>query len=1247
MLDKYEYKLRAEEIIRLAGRKNYEAAARLAFDIRWEKVKNIQMLCTVSEIYEKIGKYDESKDVLLLAYNRTPNGKTIVYRLTELSIAMKDYDEAKDFYHEYIQLAPGDSNALLLKYKLYKGMGSSLETLIAILEEFKSIDYQEEWILELARLYHKAGDREKCVEICNEIDLWFSSGPSVIQALELKKMYEPLTPLQERKLLNREKEMPQEPIREERKSRARKAHKKTVADHDKEHTRELIQSFGNKTEAPVQGEEPSVEQPQQENPVAAAIIKMAREKRQEKEMKPNFSVLPKKDVVKSDTDQFSFELPEGVGDVGLLDLEKKEIVQEKNLEPEQEAFEHILPQKQIKPKTVQEPEIKPEEMPAETEQEQKPEETDEAPEDIVFMDETADEPEKTESAVEEDKPRGLFGKMISRLTMEDDEMDDDFNDDYIDDEPVKEDEMVTRGLTGQYEKVVIDDDDDESDPLNARLTGRFPPVVEESEDSYEYIYADEDENEEYESMDDEDDDDEEEDVVESKSNKRFRFFRNTMEDDEMSEDVEDEEEIQAGEEPVVPLSYAAKYDTLNLQKELAKSIQQLMDATEKETVDSTFENVKKLVEESHIPELSETMRFKAVRGSMLNSVARNQAKKLQEAKDIEDVISDRAANMPDEDKVLAADATVRQVESRPKPVAELAIKLKPSEEDERIPIEQLLTQEDDGQLTLFMPEEKHEEAQIEGQMNMEDVLKEWEKQELLSESDKEKRALEEARKNALEQTQGIMTEIMGLLKDVIPKIGSIKDGEQKMSDLAHSLEKVQKSLPQSQGIVEAAQDSRVAASAIEAACAEAVEELERMEKAGQEHLQNGAKESDFAGKDIQTDSRSVYPEEEQVPEEGENAGISEEEDMDTLLTEEEIARTTQIPYEEEIPMPSKSVLRDMEEDFGMPVNIFNNEQRALQEMFGEEVPVGEIPSIGEGAMAEVPVTEVPAEGVYADWEQDAYIEQDAEGEEVSEELMPELNLEEMMPEEEPVLPQKELSEEQKEILSYFLSIGGLSKVLPGIVGRLQRMPEHMIVTGTEGSGRTSVAMRIIKASQVDREDKVETIAKIGAALLNQKDISEILDRVNGGVLIIEKAGALKPATVYALEDALYSNRYYVQIILVDKPAAIKKLLTVTRSFLNDIQLYVNLPVYTNNELAEFARTYADVNGYVLDGMAVLALHSVIEIFQTDKHTANLEDVKNIMDEAMERADRRSSKLFGKLFGRKRSDSITLVESDFE
>ena len=519
-------------------------------------------------------------------------------------------------------------------------------------------------------------------------------------------------------------------------------------------------------------------------------------------------------------------------------------------------------------------------------------------------------------------------------------------------------------------------------------------------------------------------------------------------------------------------------------------------------------------------------------------------------------------------------------------------------------------------------------------MNIEDVLKEWEKQELLSETDREKRALEEARKCALEETQGIMTEIMGLLKDVIPKIGSIKDGEQKMSALAESLEKVQKSLPLSQGIVEAAEDSREAASAIEAACAEAVEELERMEKADREHKPVNAEAASDEG---------------EVPEENPGQDVEDiarrterEEEDDAPLTDEDIARGTDIEVEEDSPMPSRNLLRDMEEGFGVQSAAYLKEQMALQEMFGDEGAL-------EQTDAGQDVADEP-DGFYGEPLYDeAAGEMSGDEEEVSAELMPELNLDEFMPqeEEEPDVQNVELNEEQKDILSYFMAIGSLSEVLPQIVLHMEKTPEHMIITGAEGSGRTSVAMRIIKAAQVNKEDKIETIAKIRATLLNQKDVTDILDKVNGGVLIIEKAGGLKPSTVYALEEALYSNRYYVQLVLVDKASAIEKLLTVTRSFLNDIRMYVNLPVYTNNELAEFARTYAEANGYILDGMAVLALHSVIEIFQTDKHTANLEDVKNIMDEAMERADKRSNKLFGRLFGRKNTDSIALVESDFE
>lgn len=1272
-MDKVEYKIRAKEIVRLAGQKNYKAAAQIADEIRWEKVKNIQMLCTVSEIYEKIGRYDESRDVLLLAYNRSPSSKMIVYRLVDLSIAMKDYQEATDYYHEYVQLAPHDNNALILKYKLYKGKGAKLETLITILEEFKSKDYQEEWILELARLYHQAGDREKCVDICNEMDLWFSKGKSVIQALELKRLYEPLTPLQERKLENREQYMSEEtgayqtpvadeervePVQsfpeEQQEYQVSEVHEETevpvaprpeMTDRLRAVEAAYTPGLGSRETEPVPV--PRMQEP--EDPVAAAIVRMARERQNASgELEPGFSILPKGKVVDGDAEEFAFDLPKGVKETQLAAPAKSVPEQEEpKTEPSYEDPEAaVVPSEELEEVQIEDPAI---------------EELEEQHE------ESALEEEVVEASGTEEKPVGIWGKMFNRLKMEDDELDDDFNDDYVDDtleeDEDKENGMVTRGLTGQYEKVVIEEDDDEDDPLNIRMS--VPD--EEDDEEYEYVYGDEDEAEEYEDLEDQEDEQEpKEERLSSRSSKRFNFFRNTMEDDELFEEEVPEEELDAQKEPaveesykepqsmedVVPLSYAAKYDTLNLQMELAKSIQQLMDATEKETVDSTLQNVKKMVEESHIPELSETMKFKAVRGNMLNFVAKSQAEKLQQAKDIEEVVSEGAASARREpDHVVAtADATVYKADARPKPAVELAIKLKPSEEEEIEPLERILTQEDDGQLTLFLPEEPKEEEQIEGQMTFEDVLKEWEKQKLLSENDKEKRALEEARKRALEETQGIMTEIMGLLKDVIPKLGSIKDGEQKMTDLAESLEKVQRSLPYTQGVVEAAENSKEAASAIEAACAEAVEELERMEQAKQEEPEAGEAAPEHVGEPLCEEEPT---QEDGLEEETQTVQLQEfeQEQEDDFAFEQEAVTSENVYQPDEMPEEDMQLLGEPTEEesdkesfaFDMDMQMYEEEEsepEENEEFLREQMALHQM--FNENQVA----SEEKTEHMFDDIPE--MLQTSEQQEEVSDELMPVLG--EMPAAAEPVMQDEEpaevLNEEQKNILSYFLSVKSVEPLIKSIVKRTEYAPEHMIVTGGKGSGKTSVAMRIIKAAQVNKEDKIEAIAKIKASLLNQKEVTEILDKVNGGVLIIERAGSLNPATVYAIEDALYSNKYYVQMIFVDKKPAIAKLLASTNSFINDIQMRVDLPAYSNNELAEFAKTYAENNGYKLDGMAVLALHSVIELFQTDQHIANLEDIKNIMDEAMERADKRGKKLFGKLFSKK-TEYIDLIESDFE
>lgn len=198
-MDKYEYKLKLDQMKSLTAEHNYEKAAEIADTINWNKIKNVNALVKVGEIYENTGRLEDSREVLLMAYDRSPIGRMIIFRLAKVAIKMKNFDEAKDYYQEFVEIAPHDNLKYVLKYEICKAQGANIETLIGILEELKEQEYTEEWAFELACLYHKAGMADKCVEACDELVLWFGEGPYVERALELKMIYQPLNKQQEEK----------------------------------------------------------------------------------------------------------------------------------------------------------------------------------------------------------------------------------------------------------------------------------------------------------------------------------------------------------------------------------------------------------------------------------------------------------------------------------------------------------------------------------------------------------------------------------------------------------------------------------------------------------------------------------------------------------------------------------------------------------------------------------------------------------------------------------------------------------------------------------------------------------------------------------------------------------------------------------------------------------------------------------------------------------------------------------------
>ena len=195
-MDKTEYKIRAEEIKSLIRAQRFADAVKIADTIDWKRVKSVGMLCAISDLYKVNRRLEESRDILLLAYDRSPTRREIVYSLCELAIAMGEFVQAVEYYKEFVRLAPRNTARYILQYKLYEAQEVRLEERIAVLEEYKKHDYNEKWAYELAYLYHRVGLTTECIEECDELFLYMREGRYVIKALELKALHEQLSPEQ-------------------------------------------------------------------------------------------------------------------------------------------------------------------------------------------------------------------------------------------------------------------------------------------------------------------------------------------------------------------------------------------------------------------------------------------------------------------------------------------------------------------------------------------------------------------------------------------------------------------------------------------------------------------------------------------------------------------------------------------------------------------------------------------------------------------------------------------------------------------------------------------------------------------------------------------------------------------------------------------------------------------------------------------------------------------------------------------
>ena len=813
-MDKYEYKLKLDEIKNLMAKKQYTEAAEIADSINWRKVRNVNALMKAGDIYAQIGRYDEAKEILLMAYDRSPIGRMIIYKLAEIAIKTKEFDEAQEYYDEFVEIAPHDNLKYILRYEMNKAKGAGLDVLIQILEELKEQEYTEKWAFELAYLYHQAGRSEECINACDELILWFGDGPYVEKALELKMLYQPLNRAQEDKY------------------------------------------------------------------------------RQFKQRK------------------------DGIVEVRPEDyLESGEIIKEPV---------------QIKPVTTN----------------------------------------------------------------------------------------------------------------------------------------------------------------------------------------------------------AEKFNTVNLQEELARSMQQIMNATEKEEVADTMQGIKKIVEEIPYLQLPQD----------------------------EEAQKERFADIPTDEEI---DGSLK------------------------INFQEMLGEDYDGQMRMVVPEKSALEAQITGQMSIQDILEEWEKTKRAAEKalqEAEQQKLESAKAKALAEAGDIMER----LADVIPQLDAGLTSKELLE------KEYLGKLPEE----------------------EAGQLVANMNDILQQQIdsisQANAKIDEFLAAGVPGQSGEAAAGAADAMEIPEGEGIAAADEEEPAGTEE----MTELSPEEELP------------------------EIALPDDIAEEVAATEAEEVSDAAEEVLPKIQLEPEAETEDAKPEEKLP------EIAEPDSDEDNIGERK-------PMTHLSKEQKAIFTYFVPVSGMEpQICQAMEGSIEHLEKgikggNILIQGARGSGKTVLATALVKAIQNEIGKPGKRVGKIDAVSLNQKNIPELLKKVAGGCLIIEKIGGISRETAVKLSLALEADDTGILVIAEDTREGITKAMGRDESFARRFTEKITLPIFTSDELVSFAKSYAHELTYEIDEMAVLALYNRISNIQRLDRATTLTEVKEIVDEAIANSEKFSIKkvFFSKKY--KDDDYVILHEKDFE
>lgn len=1070
-MDKYEYRVKTEQLLEYSEKKQYRKAMEIADTIDWRRVKSVSMLNTVSEAYEYCGEFQKSRDILLMAFDRSPGSRKIVYRLAALALKVNDPEEASDCYEEFVKLAPKDPNQYILKYRILKAQKAPLEEQIAALEEFKKAEYIEKWAYELAKLYHEAGMVRECLEECDDLILWFSEGKYVYLAMELKMKYKPLTPLQQEK----------------------------YDKHTGKKTKDIV----------IPGQDGNDEEDHKEE-----------HKENESESEP-----------------------------AEEDVQKSENLKEKS-EPEEEDDGQAA-------------------APAEEAAKASPKE---------------EEPEEAKK-----KPRAPITRIVTGATLE---------------EALASGVAMAAGLNKE-EKAMADRDEELK--INGQM--KIEDILQEWEEKQK-VNASAIEKQKAE-------DKERLKKERREAEKRKEASRKAAEEaarkaeEEARKKAEEEAKRKAEEEAK---KRAAEEEARRKAEEEAKKAEEARKKAEEEARKAE-EARKKAAEEEAKKEAKASASQKAAKTSAGNGSKTKKTKK--------NILEEKTQKLPDdilelveqlENRVAGTSAPQKEdmtesddfeSEELLEGITEDFAKLEPIEPFAEEPLDDEFVEEEPGE--EFGEDEFIEEEPEEG--FEEDEFLEEEPEEEFDEDE----FLEEEPEEEFEEDEFIEEE---------------SEEEEFEEDEFLEEESEEEEFEEDEFIEEDADEEEFEEEFEEEELIEEDSEEEEFEE--DEFLEEDAEEEEFDEDGFEEDE---FDEEEFE----EDDFIEDEEEFDEDEFDEDEFESDEDEFEEDEFESDEEEFEEEEFEEEEPSEDEFDEDEFEEEELEEEVPL----EIEEPSEEEIQKRFKKAKGGGGVPFDTGFVVTGRYDLSATSEIGLKAGL----------------TEEQKKLFSYFVPVRGMSEQIVEALDNDRRAQRegtsktgNILVIGRKGSGKTVLAVDIVKAIQKQRNLKQGKVAIVTGESLNKKELPNIIQKLKGGAIIVEKAGKLNSRTVKELNHLMERKTGEMLFVLEDQRKPLEKILTANPDFKKKFTSKLELPIFINDELVTFGQTYAKENGYKLDEMGILALYSRIDVMQREDHAVSVAEVKDIMDEAISHSQRVNVKhlarrVFGK--GTDDSDRIILKEEDFK